>query len=182
MRISATVFYVFLWLVSPVSLMGSSYHLLGTENSFCLYTKNKIASGSKCAMCEPPRINVISSIMSNRFWAKWESIPFALFYEYELGSPGFVPNSGQAMAAGAVMDNFTIVDQLEPGTAYEIVLRTHCPTDISEYPEPLLFTSSPLCGGPFYDIGGPNGGLPRQYGGGADALPRSARRRSKPTF
>ncbi|MEO1258649.1 MAG: T9SS type A sorting domain-containing protein [Bacteroidota bacterium] len=154
MKFFAICFSIIFLLIFSKNLTGKSYH--HADGNHCLYFNKKIPDAGAAAMCDPPSINFIVSLTSYRFWPKWDEIPTATHYEFELGLAGFEPGTGEAVASAQIFGLGVLIDDLLPDTEYEMVIRAYCPAFISDYSEPFAFTTSPLCGGSFYDLGGPN--------------------------
>ncbi len=114
-----------------------------------------------CVTCPPPfnvEINQVSSTTVDINWAFQQN---ASFYYYEIGLPGFMPGTGQQLASANIVNNSITIPGLQGNTDYEFAVRTHCGnSDTSAFSTILPFKTSPSCGDPYYDPGGPDADYP----------------------
>ena len=112
-----------------------------------------------CLDCVPVNEIGLLRIEQEEVLFRWEPEVFHEKVNYEIGEAGFTPGNGEAVVEGsrAYPVNIVPVDGLTPGTAYEIYAWNDCAQSLSEPTGPIPFHTAPLCGGLFYDPGGPGG-------------------------
>lgn len=114
-----------------------------------------------CVTCPLPNGFYISQLGGETVELGWTTNSKFSAYYWEVGPPGFLPGTGNAVAFGTVSSNLILVTGLESGTTYHAYLRGICGSnDASSFTSPLVFTTNPSCGDYFYDLGGPNEDFP----------------------
>gem|GEM_PF-4036482 len=112
-----------------------------------------------CITCPPPIKLFLTNYSTTTDGASvtWIAAQGIANFEWEVGLPGFIPGTGQAVATGTSNSLTTILTGLQSSTEYEVYVRSDCGNgDFSPYSEPLKFITTPSCGEMFYDPAGPD--------------------------
>ena len=146
----------------PASFIGTNYRR-------CLFTNFNIFNNIpfpgwkakvNCLDC-PPTFEMVSvkTDFQDSTTIRWKRTIKAVSYQYEIGLPGFQPNTNDYVLKGvATNDSAKVkVGGLAKSTIYEIYLKGDCGAFGSSYwSRPFKFMTSPACGEVIYDPGGPN--------------------------
>lgn len=92
--------------------------------------------------CFPPEQITITEVMASTALVSWQAVEPALTWDVELGEKDFEPGTGTLFES--IPDTLLQLDELMPGTEYEVYLRSTCaPEDNSSWIGPYSFTT--LC-------------------------------------
>lgn len=109
-------------------------------------------------VCSPPD-DVEAEAGSTSAELSWESEGFA--FNIEWGATGFPQGVGTLLST---TDNPYNLEGLTPLTTYDFYVQADCGAEgISDWVGPFTFTTlqpAPVCGGQFYDVGGPDNPYP----------------------
>ncbi|HMQ50146.1 MAG TPA: hypothetical protein PKA00_22215 [Saprospiraceae bacterium] len=152
-------------IIGTYSGMDSPGMVYSTDPSGCLtLTFNNYDFGTapgweaeiSCTDCVSPQFVQTDFISASLASFSWEPTSIN-FFEWEIGWPGFVPGSGEALFSGASAGSILNVGNLQSNTAYELYIRANCGAgNFGTYTGPVAFKTSPTCGDTFYDSGGPD--------------------------
>ena len=170
MKISASSLLFLFFLLMMTSIIEGKI-MYGIPDGTChFFQNNELGETNRknwplatCVTCEAPVIHTLSEMTQVKAKATWSEVPNIIAYEYEVGGPGFLPNTGQALQSGTVVDTSVLLTGLTGNTNYEIVIRAICLADTSAYAAPVRFMTSPTCGSTFFDNGGLGQGYPAHF-------------------
>ncbi len=105
--------------------------------------------------CISPFFTQVSAITSSSALATWPEVPASGGYTYELRTQGNPASGPLGLAASGDLEADSLqLDGLQPGTFFNLYLRSECTT---EWSPGVPFVTDPQCGSAFYDPGGPLG-------------------------
>ena len=144
-----------------------------TNSSGCitaLFYSNPVSVGEfgwaaqvNCVSCTAPNQVQIGLGIEPGYIFTWSDNSGAVSYLWEIVPAGVEPGTGNAAMSGTtdLAQLNAPLFGLESNTDYELYVSSICsPTDQSSFNGPVLFTTSPSCGDPFYDPGGPDENYP----------------------
>lgn len=146
---------------------GTTYYLRIWE-----YGNNDPGTGAFCveavggapASCPSPANLLVDNITETSADFSWDAVAEAtLGYEWFVFLSGDDPETATAIDSGTTAAGVTTASSsiLIAGTAYDFYVRSDCDADgLSSLSGPSMFetlSGPPVCGGNFYDTGGPNG-------------------------
>ena len=110
-----------------------------------------------CLSCPPiGGLKVLSSAY-DYVTLGWNSTLNAASYDWEVGLPGFAPDTGSHLSKGNTATTSVTVAGLESSTVYELYVRVECDSNEQSYfSKSFKFSTNAKCGDVFYDAGGPN--------------------------
>ncbi|HRX97941.1 MAG TPA: GEVED domain-containing protein [Bacteroidales bacterium] len=144
---NASVFYTPTEFYSCLRFQSDNENACGTSNNGTLSVNraNMQITGTN-TWCAPPYDLIATDITPVSAILKWESYANHLMWNAEVGYPGFLPGTGQALQSQTGTDiNFWPVEGLEPVTNYEFYVQAVCNDgSLSNWSLPCPFTTS--CG------------------------------------